>query len=336
MAEVERLMRNSETQTYKECRQKWKWSYVDRWQANVPRPALEIGTMVHAALQHWYIKGRKRGVHPAKTVARLYREYLQDGGQEIKVKVGSGEDDPGSYVEINELMVEMMKNYINEYGKDDIYEVIAPEQLFQVRVTHSKTGKYLFTAVGQIDLVVRDMRSNRLGFLEHKTGATLAPFGAPEPLDEQSGTYWTYGPGYLRHTGQIAEDDELEFITFNRLRKAFKDQRPTNAEGHALNKDGTVSKKQPAPLFKRSSVFRSAADANILDKRIQAVHAEMVMIRNKKLSVYKSPGRHCGYCEFRHVCEIHENGGDYKEMFKQMFTKWSPYEDHEAQMKGRE
>lgn len=330
-----RLMRNSETQTYKECRQKWDWAYLQGWKSNVPSAPLTIGSMVHGGLQDWYVPGRKRGVHPAKTVVRLYKEHLAAGHPEVKVKVGKGEDDTAR-VEIIDLMVEMMNNYVAEYGNDDFVEVLAPEQLFQVDVYHPRSGRYICTQVGQIDLCFLDRRTNRMGFMEHKTGATLKPFGAPEPLDEQSGTYFTYGPEYLRHHNWIGPKDELDFIMFNRMKKAFKDQRPRNAQGQSLNKDGSVSKQQPAPLFKRSMVYRSADDRNILDKRIRAVSDEMAMVQAGELQVYKSPGHHCDYCEFRAVCEVHESNGDWKNMLKDMFHKWNPYDEHVAEMEERE
>lgn len=329
-----RLMRNSETQTYKACRQKWQWAYRDHYKLKQVQAHFTVGSMVHAGLEHWYIPGRKRGVHPAKTVQRLYKDYLFQGGQEIKVKVGKGEDDDDSkYVEINELMVHMMTNYVETYGKDDYVEVLAPEQLFRVDV-YDEDGNYVCTQVGQIDLCFRDRRTNRLGFMEHKTGATLTPFGAPESLDEQSGTYWTYGPTWLKHTGQIPEDAELDFIEFNRMRKAFKTDKPTNAQGQVLNKDGTVSKRQPAPLFKRSRVFRNAHDSNILNDRVIAVSREMQLIDQGKLAVYKHPDKHCTFCEFVDVCTVHESGGDWEEMFRVMFTKWEPYSEHELEIEN--
>jgi hypothetical protein len=195
-------------------------------------------------------------------------------------------------------------------------------------VYHPTSKRYLFTMVGTIDLTFRDRRTNTIGFMEHKTGATLAPFNAPEDLDEQSGTYWTYGPQWLRHIGAIAEDDKLDFIMFNRLRKAFADTRPKDAEGHSLNQNGSVSKKQPSPLFKRSSVYRNAHDSKILDRRIRAVDREMKLIANKKLEVYKNPGRHCGYCAFRAMCEVHESGGDWKYMRDELYTIGDPYDEH--------
>lgn len=56
---------------------------------------------------------------------------------------------------------------------------------------------------------------------------------------------------------------------------------------------------------------------------------EMRLCRSGKLGVYKNPDRHCGYCEYRDMCEIHESGGDWEAIRDQLFTTWNPYEDHQ-------
>jgi hypothetical protein len=320
------LRRNSEIQDYKECRQKWYWSYVKGWTPRKKKVALELGTLVHAGLEHYYPAGRKRGPHPARTVKVLYDEYLRQGGEELKLKV----DDDKSNVMMIDLAVEMLQNYVKEYGKDDWVDVLAPEQQYQVDVHDPDTGDYLFTAVGTVDLCFRDLRSNRVGFMEHKTGATLEPFSAPEELDEQSGTYWVFGPQWLKHIGALPEDEELDFIMFNRLRKQFGDKRPMNEQGQRLNQNGSVSKNQPAPLFKRSYVYRNEHDRMILEKRIISCDKEMKMVVDDELDVYKHPGRHCGFCGFREMCEVHETGGDWKSMVKALYIRKDPYAEHKA------
>jgi len=329
---VDLLLRNSEVQTYKACRQQWNWAYGMNLKSKRPRPALEIGSTIHTGMEHWYIPGKKRGVHPAKTVAAIYYEGLKSGAhKEIYVRPDDNDDvdgESGDRVEIVDLMVEMMNNYVERWGKDEELEVIAPEQTFQVDVYDEDTRLYLFTACGQIDAVVRNRRTKQIGYLEHKTGAGLTPFGAPEPLDEQSGMYWTYGPTWLKATGQIKESDEVDFIIFNRMRKGFRDKRPANSLGQHLNKDGTVSKKQPPPLFARSVVQRSEHDQWILDQRMRSVAKEMLMIQRGELDIYKSPNRHCGYCEFRDMCEVHETGSDWEAILHAGFVGWLPYEDH--------
>lgn len=322
MGDTEVMIRNSERSKFKDCRQAWQWSYVDRLKPHREKSALGFGTLTHRVLELRYPKGRKRGPSPVKIAKKVWTDYLKDGGEEFTVKVGK------TPVPADELLVHMMENYLEEYGDDERYEVIAPEMTYQVDVYHPLTGKYLFTAVGTIDGVWRDLWHDTIVFAEHKTGATLEPFGSPIYLDEQQGMYWAYGPIWLEHLGIIKDVSEIDHVLYNRLRKGFRDERPKNAQGLALNKDGTVSKQQPTPLFKREPIMRTQSERARTMRRVISEAREMALVREGKLKVYKRPDRHCGYCEFYDMCEVHESGGDWKALRDSMYRTWDPYEDH--------
>lgn len=366
MTEQQVMIRTSERSTFKSCRLKWKWSYVDHLKPKRERSALLLGTMVHGALEAWYQPGKKRGVHPAKTFDKLWLEHLKSGGEEI---MWDGE------ISLGDLGHEMLTNYVLMWGKDDHIEVIAPELTFQVDIHHPKSGRYLFTYVGTIDAVIRDLRTGLIGLLEHKTGAGLEPFGAPIHLDEQNGAYWTFAPYYLQEQGILGENEWPDFMLYNRLRKAFADTRPVNEDGHALNKPtkealvevcknmglddkGTIpalidrlrlagisdraiellgkpSLTQPAPLFKRESVPRGPGNRRVIMARAIDEARDMDLARRGKIGIYKNPDKHCGYCEYREMCEIHELGDDWEALRDEMFTTWEPYADHEIQMEGK-
>jgi hypothetical protein len=59
---------------------------------------------------------------------------------------------------------------------------------------------------------------------------------------------------------------------------------------------------------------------------------EMSLVRQRKLGVYKSPGMHCNWCQFRDVCELHEMGEDWEDVLNIEFKKWQPYSDHELHL----
>lgn len=322
------LARNSEISTFKDCRLKWKWAYWDELKSKDQGPALTFGSIAHAAWERWYIPGKKRGQHPAEAFVEVYSEYLKDH-DELMMAIGDevyGADDVG---------VEMMTNYVDEYGKDPNIEVIAPEMVFQVDVYDPVTGRYLFTYTGIIDGVIRWIPTGKIGFLEHKTGTGLTPFGAPETLDDQGGGYWTFAPDFLVHQGIIKKKSDLDFILYNRARKAFKDARPVNEKGQSLNKNGTVSKVQPMPLFRRSWMLRAEGDRVEVFKRVKDATREMRMLRDgipmpdgEPLGIYKNPDKHCNWCQFRDMCEVHESGGDWQALRDYGFVKWEPYTTH--------
>lgn len=319
MAEVPILMRTSERSSFKKCRQQWWWSYVERLKPLQERPALKFGTLAHRVLELRYKKGRKRGPRPDKIAKKVWMEFLANGGEEFQV----------ADMDAGEFLVHMMENYYEEYGDDERYEVIASEQTFAVDVHHPTTGKFLFTYVGTIDGVWRDLHTDRIVFVEHKTGASLEPFGAPIYLDEQQGAYWAYGPIWLEHQGILKPGQEIDHVLYNRLRKGKRDPRPRNADGHYLNKDGSVSKNQGTPLFKREVVMRTPEERAKTMRRVLNEFREMQMVRKGRLAVYKSPDRHCGYCSFRDMCEVEESGEDWESLRDATMKTWNPYEDHE-------
>jgi hypothetical protein len=354
-------LRTSERTLFKKCRLAWKWSYVDCLKPLRESSALGYGSLAHKVLELRYPKGRKRGPRPDILAKQVYKDYLSEGGQEFTVKIGDTAHDAG------EFLVHMFENYYEEYGDDERYAVIAPEQTFAVDVFHPATNKYLFTQVGTIDGVWRDLDTGLVIFVEHKTGANLEPFGAPIYLDEQQATYWAFGPMWLEHTGVLKPGQEIDHVLYNRLRKGLRDDRPINPEGKRLNKPtkdilvaaaedaglefrrgikvtdlvtlledygvnttllGAVSQSQPVPLFKREPVYRTAQERARTLARIRAEFREMKLARAGKLATYKTPDRHCGFCAFRDACELHEAGEDYKALFETQFNIWDPYSDH--------
>lgn len=364
MPEVEVIpLRTSERTLFKKCRLAWKWSYVDRLKPMRESSALGYGTLAHRVLELRYPKGRKRGPKPQVLAKKVWRQYLADGGEEFTVRIGKTDYDAG------EFLVHMMENYYEEYGDDERYSVISPEQTFAVDLSNPKTGAYLCTVVGTIDGVWRDMETGLIIFAEHKTGANLEPFGAPIYLDEQQATYWAFGPVWLEHTGILKPGQEIDHVLYNRLRKGLRDDRPTNDRGEKLNKPtkaamlnavhehglqdhlvrgakvedlrillenwdvdvdqlGEVSESQTVPLFKREMVMRTAQERGRTMQRVRAEFREMQLARQGKLAIYKTPDRHCGFCQFRDMCELHEAGDDYKALMTTMFREWDPYADH--------
>lgn len=320
------LLRTSERSTFRTCRQQWWWGYEDQLSSTQPKKALSFGTMIHEALQGWYKPGKKRGRNPAKAFGEIYEKYLFEGGQPLMMGPKWSPPDAGT------LGVSMMEEYVRHYGRDERYRIIQPEQSFQLDVHHPKTGKYLFTYVSQMDAVIQDLNTGEYGLFEHKTSSSTDPFGAPLTLDEQASSYWTFGYMWLKASGKIPADMELEFMLYNFMRKALPDRRPEDEQGRKLNKDGSVSKNQPAEYFRREKVYRGDAERRACYRRAVQDFREMEMVRNGKLKVVKTFGKHCGFCQFKDMCEVHETGSDWKAMRDNLFTKWDPYEDHEGDL----
>lgn len=309
------IVRTSERRDFKTCRQKWWWSYVDCLTPMGVRPALGFGDLVHQSLAAYYIPGIKRGPHPAGVFEELYKQFVAEHGV-LYMKVVDDEPAEDAY----DLGMEMLTNYVDFWGKDSRYKIIQPEQPIKVKII---SGLYY---VCVLDAVIFDRQQKQYGLFEHKTTGSMRKFGAPLALDEQAGSYWTFGYEWMRQQGF---KKDFDFILYNFLRKGHKDDRPVNAEGHSLNKDGSVSKRQPNPLFWREPVYRSEGDRATMYNRVLDEVEDMRAARSRELSIYKNPDDHCHWCQFRDMCEVHETGSDWEAVRDSLYTKGNPYEVYE-------
>lgn len=313
------LLSTSERTCFVRCRAKWNWHYNEGWSADLAKPALRFGDLIHQSLAVYYKPGKTRGVHPATTFKKLYRiECAKDKKFGIR-------DESGEWADAGEMGVEVLTHYVDHYGKDLGIEIVAPEMPFKVKLID--VGGKPFYYVGRFDAVYRSIESGEYGLLEHKTAGTISI--AHLEMDEQASSYWAFAPLRLRELGLLNELGDLDLVLYNFLRKAKKDPRPQNAEGLYLNKptkefpEGAVSKVQPPPYFHREPVFRDEFDRKRVLLRIRQQAWEMRMVREGKLPIYKSPmtmfGSNCGDCEFADVCELHETGSDYKSVLNMTF-----------------
>ena len=328
---VEFVVRTSQRSDYNRCRQKEWWAYVDRLKPHIAAPALRFGDLVHQALAVYYRPSRPgkvlRGVKPWITFDKLYVQQLEDGLADFNVRL----EDDESWVDARALGNEMMRNYVERYGRDERYRIIAPEQAFQVDL-HTEDGLYICTYVGQLDAVVQDLETKYIGLFEHKTAGSIRTDHLD--MDEQAGTYWAVAPFWLQQTGVLKPGEDLDFILYNFLRKHGKDKRPVNAEGQSLNMDGSVSKKQPAPLFQREKVFRGKNDRIALLQRIQQQVTEMRLVHEGAMPHFKNIMGGCRgmfSCEYRDMCTVHESGGDWESVRDATMSTWDPYAAHELE-----
>jgi hypothetical protein len=318
------MIRNSERQSYKKCRQQWWWNFVDLLKPEETARALRFGDLIHQSLAAYYKKGIRRGPLPHKNFARLYEAQWEELG-----RLNMRADDEGKWADAGDLGEAMLKGYIDEYGeRDKQYRILSSEQVFQVPIL---THKLKFVIVGTLDGVWQDRASGDIFFKEFKTAASIDP--APLAMDEQAGTYWTYAPKWLWRQGLMPDGLYPSHILYTFLRKALKDQRPRDEFGQSLNQDGTVSKKQPAKNFARFPIYRDRADREMMHRRVTAEAAEMEMVRRGDLAVIKNPGPlympNCRGCSFKDMCELHETGSDWEAMRDATMKTWDPYAAHE-------
>lgn len=331
------MLRNSERSTFKTCRHRWEWTYLDGRQSRDAPHALRFGDLIHRSLEPYYKPGTKRGPHPAKTFEELYQAQVQ----EFKDKGFNVFDrDAEKWESAFDLGRGMLNGYVERYkDEDQDWEVVASEQTFQLPVVVPRRlglgpdGKvFRFKMVGTFDGVWRHRKSGVLIFKEFKTAAAIKLDGLP--MDEQASCYWTYGPRWLVRKGYLKEGELPSKIMYTYLRKSIPNpDHVFNDLGQKLNKDGSVSKVQAAPYFSRVPVYRDAADRQRAHERICQEALMIARARSGQEPLIKNPGPlhmpNCMGCAVKDACELHETGGDYSEMLKMTMSPWNPYASHE-------
>lgn len=279
-----------------------------------------------------------RGRNPLET----WKEFCE--GQHAMVRAGDWYDDNAEYefVEFEKLGEVMLTEYLKYYGEDSHWEVLMPETRFEANIPYTKDqisrgvpielltdGKNITKIVGTFDMPVRDhsFPKPRIMVVDHKT-TNKRENTKHLVKDDQAGTYIAVGTGYLRHLGYIEKDEAIDGMIFSYLRKAKPPEKPRNEQGQVLNKDGTVSKVQPAPLFWREQVMRGKANRMRQVERIAEDAEQIARARQGLMPITKTPGDHCNWCDFSDLCDIDENGDDIEGFISSVFKRQDQYADH--------
>jgi hypothetical protein len=314
------IIRTSERAVFKRCPQRWWWEYRQGYRQRSPQAdALWFGIGVHEALAKWYLKGKRRGPHPADT-------WQIWTGEEIafaKTYLDDTFDEP-VWMDAVELGTAMLEAYTDFYGRDLQWDIIAIEQPFKVRIT--QYGKPVAYFASRWDGVLRDYNDGKVYLLENKTAAQINT--AYLELDDQAGSYWAVASQLLRANGVLRDGERISGIIYNFLRKAKPDDRPVNEDGLHLNKDGGVSKKQPPQAFVRQLIERSPGEQRTQLERIADEVEIMNSLRAGTVPLTKITNKDCPRCPFWVPCTLHERGSDnYKTVLKNNFRISDPYAD---------
>lgn len=337
------LIRNSERYSFKRCQTAWHWGWnLGLVPIQSKQDARWFGTGVHLALAEYYKPPGNNGFVRGRNPLETWEEYCVD--QNAVLKAGDWYDDNAEYefVQAKELGETMLSEYLREYGDDPHWEVLMPETRFEANIPFTPNqitrdvpeilgikGKNITKIVGTFDMPVRDhsFPKPRIMVVDHKT--TNKRENTKHLMkDDQAGTYIAVGTGYLRHKGLISEKEAIDGMIFNYLRKAKPPDKPRNAQGQVLNKDGSVSKVQPAPLFWREQVMRGKVNRLRQIQRIAEDAEQIARLRNGSLPILKSPGEHCNWCDFSDLCDIDENGDDFDSFVEAVFKRQDQYADH--------
>lgn len=322
------LVRSHERMDYKRCPTKWYW----KWRLGlVPKAksfgALDLGTWVHYALQLWYGLGYKRN----GSLVEHFRAAVDAAISEaVKAQAPLWVIDQAE--ELAALGEAMMIAYEKFYGKDKSIYVLAVEIPLEFTISDLE-GNVVAVHRLKPDMVYTDSRWGKGGvwLMENKTATQIRTEHLV--IDDQARPYGAMAERALRQLDIIPKSAPWEGIMYNFIRKALPDEREMNAEGKYLNKNGTVSKRQPAAMFLRHPVkMPRLARVRALQRiRLETVEitAMTEAVRAKRInpaSLGKTPHSSCAKtCQFFTMCVADEQGTDIRDMRNTMYVRQDPY-----------
>jgi hypothetical protein len=328
------IIRSHERITYKRCETQWYWS----WRLGlVPKhytfKALTIGTWTHEGLRDWYlpgyernnrwIPGYERNGNLAEIISNIAdRDFAAQAESLTDLQVDQA-------VKAKILAVAMAQAYQAYYKDDPELDIIATEPPLEFSIQESSPFRIVHRL--KPDAVFR-VGPSAVMLLETKTAASVKVDHLV--IDDQARPYGAMAEQALRNAGLIDKSDRLVGIRYNYMRKAFPDERLMNDKGESLNKDGSVSARQPTPMFKRYDVRLTDAAKCITLKRVRAESIQVaqatVAVRNKWKGLNelrKTPHWSCPrVCQYFEMCAAHENGADIiRGMQRDLYRQQDPY-----------
>lgn len=312
------VIRQSERVDFKRCPKKWFW----RWRMGlVPRVqtygALSLGTWMHSALEMRYT-----GVEPV-TLKRAFDTVAEFA------RGGIPPDAQDKAEELFTLGSAVSGAYDRHYGDDPDVRAIGAEIPLELDIT-TEEGKVVAKHRLKPDLLYRD-QSDDIWLLENKTAKQIRLDHLV--IDDQARGYAAMSEIALRRQGYLKRNENVKGVMYNFLRKIMPDERPQDTQGRYLNKDGSISKKQPLPIFVRHPIVLSnRAKWKALEHiRIEAmiITGTTLALRAKEVSpdrLQKTPHSSCpSLCPFFTMCVVEEQGGNYKAMQRDLFKRENPY-----------
>lgn len=316
------VVRSHERMTYKRCQKQWYW----HWRKGlVPKAkrfgALDLGTWMHDGLADWYQEGTSRGGNLSELVykhsAEAINQAVRDGAPEYEIEKAE---------ELQTLAHCMAEAYQAHYGGDVKVRVISAE----LPLEFTFPGPEGLEVIHRLkpDLVYVDDNDD-VWLMEHKTAASIRTEHLV--IDDQARPYGAMAATALQRLG-LLRGRRFKGIMYNFLRKAVADERERNEQGQYLNKNGTVSRRQPPAYFMRYPVLLTAPARRVTLERIAQETAEIAYVTRRLRAgldpdtLQKTPHRSCPkFCDYFTMCTMEENGAPIEDFMRSQYVRQNPY-----------
>ena len=297
---------NSEVQCYKRCKRRWYLRYFRHLRPirTEATGALPLGSRVHRCLEEYYTH-LQTGEDNSVALALGAHDVLVDTDLMLHPEQADAINKDAT---LSRIMLEGYFDYLQETGADQNLEVIAAEEHLESPIV---TELGTVTAVGKIDLRVRDTATGSDYFLDHKTVQEFTTPTKSLHMDEQLKMYhWL-----LRQKGQ-----RVDGAIYNMLRKV---------------KRGPTSK---PPFYERMVIQHSPQEIDSFYTRLCG-EVEDILRTTEALNnggdhqryAYPHPTRDCSWdCEFYPVCPLMDRPQDSPEdVMQYLYETYDPYERYE-------
>lgn len=181
----------SELDTFRQCPLKHHLLYGRRWTKPVKKgSALDKGSLYHLVMEdHYHVIKAYQDKHKGRIPKRLVAQVLEEAKAQVMLRLL---DDKGEFVsDVTELIAWMYEGYVENYGVDPEYRIIAIEHNIVVPLPNELGEDSRYHLKMKLDLIVREWETGRLWVWDHKSGTNL-PNKMDLEIDDQFGLY-TWG-----------------------------------------------------------------------------------------------------------------------------------------------
>ena len=352
----------TERAAFRRCRRQWFLGIVHRLQSAEGNQNFWFGTLVHAALESYYLRIKDLGFHghDEATTAALdrYEEEYYASVEPIKQWLGFlWPNVEASYRELGELGMEMLQAYFDKEAKEPLFdEVVEVERRVFVPI-RSPGGRKVGRLSVRADVVGR--RGGYLSVADHKT-ASREMSASQLDLDDQL-TAEVYAIWKTREDGEFPEE-AIYNVLMKKVPRPPKELKPGKrspswpAGEPKLSRDksqlttydlylGEVKRlgldaeeydeilqhfydqdhSEESPFFRRDYVMRSPAQMASFEANLYQEWKDMRAVASHPERAYPNPSPFsCPSCSVRLICTMMADDGDVEAIIKASYVVGDP------------
>lgn len=325
MTEVDgyRLFSNSEIQTFKGCRRKW---WLQWYRGLTPRAqewtgVRNIGSRIHVALEGFYTPPGVLSQDPLALHERAVDEDMSAFLSHWEATPFGVPADELKKLENNfaleRVMLEGYLQWLEETGADANIEVIASETYVESELPSVYSGGDFLPVkvIGKIDVRVRDTRTGRRKFLDHKTVQSLDTrlLGQSEQMLHYHLLEWLN-----TEEGEARCDGAL----YNMMKRT---KRTAKATPPFYHREPIDHNRYELEAY-RDRLVGVITDIQRAEAQIKAEPALLPMI------MYPTPTRDCTWkCPFLKICRMFDDGSRVEDAIENLYEVRDPLSYYQGQ-----